>query len=235
VSAVVLGALLDELGQSAPGIDIGVQQLLPIPGEQSIERAWQLAFDELETRALDIAIVPAPSVPARFVDRILYDEDFVIAMRAGHPFADDPTLERYCRVHHLVVSLGGATQGFVDEALTKLGRSRRIVLAVPNFSLALALVANTDLVAALPRRFAATQAARVGVVIREPPLPLRRFRVRAVAPKAATLDTGLAWLLEAVVRSARSRDGNATTVARGSPVQPTPRQRRRRTRHPGHK
>ena len=39
--------------------------------------------------------------------RTLYEEDFVVAMRAGHPFADDPTLDRYCEMQHLVVSLTG--------------------------------------------------------------------------------------------------------------------------------
>ena len=60
-----------------------------------------------ETRAIDIAIVPLDEIPARFVDRILYEKDFVIATRAEHPFADDPTLDRYCGMRHLVVSLTG--------------------------------------------------------------------------------------------------------------------------------
>lgn len=228
VSAVVLGALLEDLMHSAPGIDIGIRQLLPIPAEQDPERAWQLAFSELETRALDVAIVPSPSVPARFVDRVLYDEDFVIAMRAGHPLAADPTLERYCRAQHLVV--GSNTQGFVDEALAKRGRSRRIALTIPNFSFALAVVSDTDLVAALPRRFVATQASRLGVVFREAPLPLRRFRVRAVVPKAAMLDAGLAWLFETIVRAARRGEDRAAapTAAPGPRTPAHPSKRRRR-------
>ena len=46
----------------------------------------------------------------------------------------------------------------------KQGRSRRIALTVPNFMFALAVIAETDLISALPRRFVAMHAARFGVV-----------------------------------------------------------------------
>jgi hypothetical protein len=59
---------------------------------------------------------------------------------------------------------------------------------------ALAVIADNDLICALPRRFAALHAARFGVVIRPAPLPLSPFRLNAVAPGAAMADMGLAWL-----------------------------------------
>ena len=170
-----------------------MRQLLPTPGETSPERAWRFAFADLEARAMDIAIIPFDDIPARFHRRTLYEEDFVVAMRAGHPFAKAPTLDRYCEMQHLVVSHAGDAHGFVDEVLARQGRSRRIALTVPNFMFALAVVAETDLITALPRRFAAMHAPRFGVVTVEAPLPLGRFRLNAIAPKAAMMDAGLAW------------------------------------------
>lgn len=196
VSAVFLPPLLAELRQSAPGIDISVRQLLPTHGETSPERAWRSALSELEARAMDIAIVPSDDIPARFSKRTHYEEDFVVAMRAGHPFGDDPTLGRYCMMQHLVVSLAGDAHGFVDIVLAKLGCSRRIALTVPNFMFALAVIAETELISALPRRFVAMHAPRFGVVGLEAPLPLGRFRLNAVASKAAMMDMGLAWLFD---------------------------------------
>jgi DNA-binding transcriptional LysR family regulator len=196
VSAVFLPALLGELHDTAPGIDISVRQLLPVQGEMSPKRAWRSAFSDLEARALDIAIIPSDDIPARFYQRTLYEEDFVVAARAGHPFAGSPTLDRYCEMQHLVVSLTGDAYGFVDRVLAEQGRSRRIALTVPNFMFALAVVAETDLISALPRRFAAVHAARFGVVSLEAPLPLDRFRLNAVAPRAAMMDVGLAWLFD---------------------------------------
>ena len=144
-------------------------------------------------------------IPARFVDRILYEEDFVIATRAEHPFADDPTLDRYCGMRHLVVSLTGDAHGFVDEALAKQGRSRRVALTVPNFMMALAVVAETDLITALPRRFVAMHAQRFGVVRTESPLSLPRFQIRAITPRVAMMDTGLTWLFELLAKTARAK------------------------------
>jgi DNA-binding transcriptional LysR family regulator len=192
-SAVLMPPLLAELRKSAPGVDISTRQLLPTPGEPSPERAWRFAFTELEARAMDIAIIPFDDIPARFHRRTLYQEDFIIAMRAGHPFAKGPTLDRYCEMQHLVVSHAGDAHGFVDEILARQGLSRRTALTVPNFMFALAVVAETDLISALPRQFAAMHAPRFGVVTVEAPLPLGRFRLNAIAPKAAMMDAGLAW------------------------------------------
>jgi DNA-binding transcriptional LysR family regulator len=102
-------------------------------------------------------------------------------------------LDRYCEARHLVVSNSGDPYGFVDRVLEQKGRRRRIALTVPNFMLALAVVAESDMIAALPRRFATTHASRFGVITHDAPLPLDSFRLNAIAPKVAMMDSGLAW------------------------------------------
>jgi DNA-binding transcriptional LysR family regulator len=215
-SAVFLPPLLAGLRRAAPGIDISLRQLLPLPGEQFPERAWHNAFADLETRAMDVAVIPSDHIPARFQARTFYEEDFVVAARRGHPLADDPTLQQYCRMEHLVVSFTGDRHGFVDEALAKLGHSRRIALTVPNFMFALAVIAETDLISALPRRFVAMHAARFAVVAVESPLSLPRFRLNAVTPKVATMDAGVAWLfdfLEGAEKAAPGRRKRSSDIA----------------------
>lgn len=216
VSAVLLPRLLDALRAHAPGIDIGMRQLLPAPAETSMERAWRSAFTDLETRTADIAVLPFGAVPPRFHARALYDEDFVIVVAAGHPLARGATLDRFCEARHLVVSQSGDAHGFVDQLLAKKGRSRRVALTVPNFMFALPVVADTDLVCALPRRFAAMHAARFNVLSVEPPLPLGRFQLHAVTPEAALMDAGLKWLFELLcgIDSGRG-SGRAATTSRG--------------------
>ncbi|TCS09227.1 LysR family transcriptional regulator [Rhizobium sp. BK418] len=196
VSAVFLSSLLAGLKKSAPQVEISMRQLLPEQGESAPARAWRGAFADLETRAMDIAVVPADDIPARFHSLTLYEEDFVIAMRAGHPFAREATLDRYIGMHHLVVSLGGDPHGFVDTALEQMGLSRRIALTVPNFMFALAIAGESDMLVAVPRRFAALYASRFGLVTVDAPLPLPRFRLNAVAPRAAMMDAGLSWLFQ---------------------------------------
>jgi DNA-binding transcriptional LysR family regulator len=64
--------------------------------------------------------------------------------------------------------------------------------------MALAIVSETDMIAALPRQLVAMHAARFGVVSTQAPLPLPLFRIRAIAPKVAMMDAGLAWLFDAM-------------------------------------
>jgi DNA-binding transcriptional LysR family regulator len=196
VSSVFLTPLLAALQSGAPGIDIGLRQLLPPHGGQSVERAWAPVLAELESGTTDIVVAPIDRAPPRFVARTLYEEDFVVVARPRHPFAVRPTLERFCQALHLVVSMSGDPYGFVDEALAKQGRARRVALTVPDFASGLAMVAEGGLIAAMPRRFVAMHAQRFAVVSRDMPLRLRSFTIRAAAPKAALMDAGLAWLFD---------------------------------------
>jgi DNA-binding transcriptional LysR family regulator len=195
IAAVVLPPLLAEIRHEAPAIDVRVRQLLPAAAPAA-----------LDTREVDIAIVPADdSLPARFVARALYGEDFVVAMRAGHPIGSAPSLGAYCAAQHLLVSPTGDARGFVDAVLETRGLSRRIALTVPSFMLGLAVIAETDLVAAMPRRQVAMYGPRFDVMSAELPAPLGRFRVSTVTPTAAMADAGLSWLLGLLDATSRHR------------------------------
>jgi DNA-binding transcriptional LysR family regulator len=203
-SAVLLPPLLASLRRDAPGIDLGMRNLVG---------RFEEALAELDQKALDVALVPLQEVPSRFVSRKLYDEDFVLVTRTGNALGRKPSLARYAAAPHLMVSVSGEPHGLVDVLLAKRRLSRRVVLTVSNFMQALAIVAESDLVVALPRHFAAKHAARYKVVSFEPPIPLMSSPILAVAPQVATRDAGLAWLLgaiEAAARAARARLVSAT-------------------------
>jgi DNA-binding transcriptional LysR family regulator len=134
----------------------------------------------------------------RFHKRTLYQEDFVIAARAGHPFRKTARLRNYCDMQHLVVSHTGDAYGFVDIELARQGLSRRVALTVPNFAFALGVLAESDLVSALPRRFVELHGARFGIVAIKAPLALPRFAINLVLPKVALMDAGLAWLVTVI-------------------------------------
>ena len=196
VTAVILPTLLAELRRDAPGIDLGVRNLV---GQ------FEPSLRELDERSLDVALLPIENIPARFVTRTLFeDEGFVIVRRAGHPIGKRLTLARYCAAPHVLISVSGDPHGMVDGILEKRGLSRRVMLTVSNFMQALAVVAESDLVAAIPRRFAARYAARYRVVVAEPPIPLMNAPVLAIAPQVATMDGGLTWLLGVLERAGRA-------------------------------
>lgn len=195
---VILPPLMAALRHEAPRIDIAIRHLQLDP--------WDLTFADLDSRALDIAIIPFSEVPTRFAERMLFDEDFVVGMRARHPLAKGLTLKRYCEAQHVLVSPRGDPKGHIDLILGKQGLSRRVALTAPSFMVALATVAETDLLAALPRRFARMYAPAFRVVTAETPFKQPPGPIRMIAPKVAMADAGLSWLfdtLHAVTRSKR--------------------------------
>lgn len=196
ISSVILPPLLKTLHGAAPSVDIGIRQLLPVQGFSVPHLAWKDALKELEDRAMDIAVIPFDDIPVRFHKAKLYEEEFVIAFRKGHSFQRQPTLKRYCEMEHLVVSHTGDVSGFVDVELAKKGLTRRVALTVPNFMFALAVLAESGMVSALPKRFVEIHGARFGVVAVKAPLLLPRFSINVVVPKVAMMDAGLAWLVQ---------------------------------------
>jgi DNA-binding transcriptional LysR family regulator len=185
VFAVVLPPLLAALETLGPQIDLSVRPILP-----------QTALADLEARQANLVIQPLAKVPPRFQAARLYEEEFAIAMRSGHPLKSRLTLERYCAAKHVLVSTTGDPHGNVDAMLKELGRARRVSATVPNFLFALSVVAETDMIAAVPRH-AATYAHRFGVVLVDPPAPLSplaRSSIQIIATRAALADRGVAWL-----------------------------------------
>ena len=191
IAAVVVPPLLKTIARSAPGLDLSVVALMP-----------QDALAALDARDIDIAITPMlHEIPPRFALRELYVEEFVIAMRAGHPLAKSMTLQRYCAASHLVVSMSGNANAFVDEELKKLGLARRVALTAPSFLFALAIVSETDLLAAVPRMLAIKYATRLKLTYAEAPTALPLSRIAAIAPKAAMMDAGTAWLFDLMAKT----------------------------------
>ncbi|MBR0906839.1 LysR family transcriptional regulator [Bradyrhizobium liaoningense] len=193
--------LLRSIATAAPHIDIALIHLMPAPRGGAIGEPWHQSLDMLERRELDVAMLPLPAVSPRFEARRLYDEDFVLAMRKGHPLAKAPSRVLFSQSQHLLVSLSGEARGFVDEMLAKRGLERRIALTVPNFMMALVQLSGSDLIAALPRRLAEHHAGRFGLVFVELPFTRKPDTIRAIATKAAMRDAGIAWLMQIVVGS----------------------------------
>jgi LysR family transcriptional activator of mexEF-oprN operon len=97
--------------------------------------------------------------------------------------SDTPlTLDEYCSRPHVLVSHTANVSGYADEWLAEIGRTRQVVLSVPQYSSLPALLAGTDLIASLPD-YTATAMAASGQLFVEP-FPF----------KTPTLDLSMVWL-----------------------------------------
>lgn len=192
--------LAARLAERAPDVGLAVLHIVPSFRQSVDEGAWDHVLAMLESRELDVAILPWLTGPARFATRpVIASEDrLVAATRAGHPYASDPTLDSYCRARHLVVSIRGDPVTATDEMLGKLGRRRKVTMTAPNFSSALFLAAESDLVVSLPQSLVAAHGARFGLVATPLPFEVAPSNIVVVTTLAALQDAGVAWLVDLV-------------------------------------
>ena len=196
VAPVFLAPLISRLATDAPGIDIRLLQLMPQHQGKATSQVWQDTLAELDSHRLDLAILPIGALPSRYAERLLFEEDFVVAMRKRHPLARALNLTSYVKAQHLLVSAIGDPLGIVDIRLAEQGHSRRVTLTVPNFMMALAQLAESDLIATLPRHLVEQHATRFHLVARPMPFRWTTDSVRIVTSQAAMADAGVAWLFE---------------------------------------
>jgi DNA-binding transcriptional LysR family regulator len=222
IAAIFLAPLVAVLEREAPGVDLRLLNLMPQHHGRPTSQVWSGALAELDAQRLDLALLPIGPPPPRFEAKLLFEEDFVVAMRRGHPLAREFGLTAYLAARHMLVSAIGDAFGVVDAKLAECGLSRRIALTAPNFALALMLLAESELIATLPRRLVAHHAARFNLTTCPVPLPWTPDPVRVVAAKSALADAGIAWLFEAMPQCFEA-----------SPTsQPVAGQPRQRKRHP---
>jgi DNA-binding transcriptional LysR family regulator len=108
---------------------------------------------ELERGGLDCAIGMFPRPPAKLMIDALFTDEYVCAMRTGHPLVGELTVEAFAAAHHVLMKPSGIGHGVVDHWLNARGLSRNVAIVVNHFAEALAIIRNTDLITALPRGF----------------------------------------------------------------------------------
>ncbi|BCL75097.1 LysR family transcriptional regulator [Jeongeupia sp. HS-3] len=136
----LLPDVLVHLGQQAPGL------MLEVCG-------WN--DDTLGTIAdggVDLAFGVARSAPAEIYQRRVFCDDFLCAVRDGHPLLKQGgmSIENYCAWPHTELSLGSDMRSVVDAALAAHGRQRRLGLLTPHFWASLEVVSRSDLIMTAP-------------------------------------------------------------------------------------
>jgi LysR family transcriptional activator of mexEF-oprN operon len=104
------------------------------------------------------------------------------------------TLDEYCARPHAIVSFAGDLNGYVDNELAKIGRTRKVVLAVPQFNGLGSLLAGTDILTTVPDYTAQFLAASGGLRIEEHPLSLPPGQLSMAWRGAQDNDPAEKWL-----------------------------------------
>jgi DNA-binding transcriptional LysR family regulator len=134
----------------------------------------------------------------------LYECEYVCVLRRDHPLAQRATLslDDYCAAQHARVSFAGRTHGFVDEALARVGRERRVVLTVNQFSTAAQVVRQSDLLAVFPRSYVPVSGVASALAIRALPFEMPRIEIGLLWHRRHERDPAHGWLRQTLARLA---------------------------------
>lgn len=196
-TSLFAGPVAERLRRAAPNMRL------------SVRSATQRESIELMARGeLDLSVGYFPSLSEAFSSRPLFEESYAVVARRNHPHIGKKlTLERYAGLDHMLVSFDGGFRGIVDHEMERLGKERRVVVALPFFFPALATISKTDLIATVPRSLAEREAARFGLAVLDPPLAIRSFVVSAVHHRRLDRDAALQWFIGELETLAKGRAG----------------------------
>ena len=216
-AAELMGGLAIRLQQLAPGVSLRVVPLTTRdPRKLLTEGLADLALGYFPAVLTDLTARAQTGEPVNFAHQRLYAGEYVCVMRKDHPLAQVPlTLDTYCAARHLLVSFSGRPYGYVDEALSSLGRQRRIVLTVNQFFTAGRVVVNSDLLTVLPWHFVPTTGMSEQLVVRPLPLDVPPVHVEALWHERQHDQPAHQWLRQQLLDVEQAAFGSTRTAESG--------------------
>lgn len=130
------------------------------------------------------------------MQRTLGKDSFLCAMCESHPLANGETLrlEDYLRFPHILVNPRGEGRGVVDEILSSKNKSRNIRLQTSDFTSAVLLLKNSDLILTGPKSFLISAQSQLSIKTYKPPIAIRKFSYKCFWHEKDAKDAGIAWL-----------------------------------------
>lgn len=184
---VLLPHLLNHLRQTGPGIRV------------EISKISQDTPAGLADGGVDLAVGFMPHLEAGFYQQVLFDQHFVCLAAAGHPRVGAAlSREALLRESHIRVLTSGTGHAIVDKILAAEGIERKIALKLPSFLSVARIVAQTELLAIVPFRYASEVASSEAVRLLPLPVELPRFQVKQHWHERYHADVSNRWLRQSV-------------------------------------
>jgi DNA-binding transcriptional LysR family regulator len=187
----LISPLLQELQRHAPGIAVEI-----LPFEDNFD-------DRLAKGDYDLVVRDRWSVRSWRHLETLFEEQYVCLARRDHPrLARKPTLDQFLAEGHILISPPGRPPGVVDSALARLKRTRRVMVTLPHFLAAPAIIAKTDYVMTIAHRIALQLCRAYELRMFPPPVRMNGFDVVMAWHPRAEAEAGVAWLRQQLKRTA---------------------------------
>lgn len=214
---MLMPPILNLIAERAPGVSI--EGILPRPefAQDILDGTLDLVCYAYPITSPDIAVVPVVSV------------DIVLIARRDHPrIGTTLGVEELRNLSFIGIGTDLRHITMVDRDLLTHGIKRRMVYGVPRMWSIPPVVADSDLVALMPRAFATYLASKFDLDIYEMPVKLPIHTIYMAWHIKMDGDPGHKWLREAMMAAAKERLGalpdeaksNVTPFAR--PAKPGP-------------
>ncbi|WP_434681440.1 LysR family transcriptional regulator [Pseudomonas sp. R1-18] len=177
----LLPPLLNQLREEAPGIIV------------VIRRANYLLLPSLlASGEISVGVSYTVDLPANAKRKKLRDIGCKVIRGDSRP--GELTLDEYCERKHAMVSFSGDLSGNIDLDLARVGRARKVVLAVPQFNGLRALLAGTELIATVPDYAACALVEGSQLRAEDPPFPIVPAELAMVWSGVHDNDPAERWL-----------------------------------------
>lgn len=173
--------LLTKLREEAPGIIVVVRRA-----------NFLLMPSLLASGEISVGISYTTELPANAKRKKL--RDIGVKVLRGDKRPGVLTLDDYCARPHTMVSFSGDLSGNIDIDLAKVGRARRVVVAVPQFSGLRQLLAGTELIATVPDYAACALVEGCALRAEDPPFPIEPAELSMVWSGVHDNDPAERWL-----------------------------------------
>ena len=147
----------------------------------------------LENGEIDLAIGAYPALIGNIKQQLLVEEHYACFCHAEHPFAKEPTAERFMEANHVLALEKMFGHDHVEAQLLNVLPAHQIRVMSESHFAALATVGETDLILTAPAVSVLPVARKLGLAIVEPPWGLLEFAVRAYWHSRADDDLGHQW------------------------------------------
>jgi DNA-binding transcriptional LysR family regulator len=171
----------------------------------------------LESYEIDLALIPLTDLPDWAEYQPVFHSGFSVIARKQHPRlkraevapGDVIPIDLFCALGHVLFSPEGNSKAMGDAALAKVGRERRVIMTLPNFSGVYRAVAGSDLIALLPSGLAKHVALTAGLEIYRAPMPVPIAQIAMVWHRRNSASPAHFWLRQQIAELLAPLDENA--------------------------
>ncbi|SAK79389.1 LysR family transcriptional regulator [Caballeronia fortuita] len=185
-----LPLLVRELQCIAPSVGLEIVQIV-----SSHTAEW------LQTGYVDAVVGNQQYVGGEARKTTLFNESYSCLVSRSHPtIGDTLTLEEFVAANHVVVA-PFTGHHLVEDVLSEMGLTRKIVLRVPHFTSLFSSIATTDLVLTLPTRVARAYAREGQMKVLPLPFQIPAFEVNLYWYPHAEDSAAQQWFCETIKRT----------------------------------